>query len=350
MNLTEETAGIDVGEVVGLRGRAAVIIACAVWVIFLFLGTASGGVELPFVYLLGFALLGLGWFLLLWSPEDPMRLADALVAAVGGALASGLAVLACDLDYRAAILALGAAPALTFGLLPVRGRLGVAWLGAFLAVGLVVGAEWFREAELGSVAQLLVPGTIGVLAMSSLFAMLARPRAKQIAALRRLGERDRETEAVRQVRDARVYRLQAQVRPLLEYIASGQRLTDEQVAVCLLVEAGLRDRIRAPGLDMNELADAAWDARSRGVRVTLLDDREVQLVADESDELAKVRDAAVGVLVGARAGAEVTVRLLPERRDRFATIGIAEDGQARRIDFATVPSVSEPAADHGNRP
>lgn len=315
------------------------MVACGAWVAFLFLGVASGGINLPIVYLTGFVVLGFGWFLLLWSPDDPMRRVDSLLCALSGGVASGFAVWACDLDDRAALLALGAAPALTLGLLPVRGRAGTAWLGLAVEISAIVLAAWLRGADVGEVGEVLIPGNVGVLAMSTFFATLARPRARQIAALRRLGERDRETEGVRQVRDARVARLQGQVRPLLEYIASGQRLTDDQVAVCLLVEAGLRDRIRAPGLDVHEVADAAWDARARGVRVVLLDDREPVLVGQRPADFAKVCDAAVGVLVGARAESKVTVRLLPGGRAQFATIAVAEDGAVRRIDFPAAPTV-----------
>ncbi|EGD55120.1 hypothetical protein [Gordonia neofelifaecis] len=325
----------DVATMLGLRNPAAAFLAAGAWLALLFIGVASGGIEVPVAYLAGFALLGGGWFVVLASPSDPMRLPDAMIAALTAAAACGLAVSSTDLGDRAVVLALGGSAALTFVMLAVRGRTGVAWLGGLVSLIAIVVAAAARGEDIAVAVGIVMPGNTGILAMATFFAMLVRPRAQQIGALRRLGERDRQAEGVRMVRDARLSRLQDQVRPLLEYIASGARLSDDQVAACLLIEAGLRDRIRAPGLDAPEVADAAWDARGRGVRVLLLDDREKATWDDESAQFAKVRDAAVGVLVGARAGAQVTVRLLPERRDSFATIAIAEGGQVRRIDFPT---------------
>ncbi|ALG86953.1 hypothetical protein [Gordonia phthalatica] len=325
----------DVATILGLRSPAGTVVASAAWLAFLFLGVASGGINIPVVYLLGFAALGVGWALILRSPGDPMRVRDAAATAASGAVACVLSVVATDPTDRAVLLALGAAPAVTFAMLAFRGRIAVAWAG-MIAGGIgIIGVAVIRGADVAAVAAVAVPGNIGVLIMATFFAILVRPRAKQIGSLRRRAERDRGPESVRLVRDARVARLQGQVRPLLEHIASGEPLTEEQVAVCRLVEAGLRDRIRAPGLDVPDVAEAAWDARARGVRVLLLDDRDSPRWGDDASRLARVRTAAVGALVGARSEAQVTVRLMPEGRDLVGTIAIAEDGQVRRIEFRT---------------
>ncbi|MGB6245991.1 hypothetical protein [Gordonia sp. (in: high G+C Gram-positive bacteria)] len=323
----------DIVAVLGIRSRAGTAVAAVAWLSFLVLGFTSGSIDDPDAYFGGFVAVAFGWWLVLASPGDPMRLTDAAIATATGPVAAGLATWAVEPSSRPALIALGAAPALTLAMLAIRGRAWSAWLGGALIAATIAAIGLWGDVDIETAATVIIPGTVGVLAMVTFFASLARPRAAQIAALRRLGERDREAEGARQIRDARVVRLQTQVRPLLEYIASGQRLSDDQVAVCLLVEAGLRDRIRAPGLNLTELVDAAWDARARGVRVVLLDDREVQLPGSETPLTAKVADAAVGALIGARSGAQVTVRLLPERRDGFATIAIAEEGQVRRIDF-----------------
>lgn len=327
-------ANHDVAAILGLRSRAGAVIAGAALAAFLLLGFTSGGVLQSAVYLLGFAILGFGWLLILRAPGDPMRVLAAVATTVSGALAGGLAVIAGDLDDRAVLLALGAAPAVTYALLAVRGRIGIAWIGGVLGAAMIVGATLLRDADISAVAVVMVPGTFGVLTMATFFALLIRPRAQQIAGLRRRERRDSEADGTRLVRDTRVARLHSQVRPLLEHIASGERLSDEQVDTCRLVEAGLRDRIRAPGLDVAEVADAAWEARARGVRVLLLDDREGPLCDGDSAPLAAMRAAAVDALTAACAGAQVTVRLMPEGRDAIGTIATAHDGQVRRIEFA----------------
>ena len=325
--------GEDVAKILGLRTPAGAAVGYAAWLAFLFLGVASGGINTPVVYLTGFAAMGLGWALILRSPGDPMRVRDSLAVAFSGALACTLVIVSTDLADRAVLLALGAAPSITFAMLAFRGRIVIAWLGCLTGIAGILGVAAIRNADVAAVGSVLAPGNVGVLFMATFFALLVRPRAQQIGGLRRRSERDRGAEGVRMVRDARVARLHGQVRPLLEHIASGEPLTDEQVAVCLLVEAGLRDRIRAPGLDVPDVTEAAWDARARGVRVLLLDDRDGPLWGADASRLAKVRTAAVGALVGARADTQVTVRVLPEGRDLVGTIAIAEDGQVRRIEF-----------------
>lgn len=342
MAVERSAASSDIARILGLRSAAGTVVGCAAWFAFLILGMGSGGVTDPVFYVIGFAALGAGWALILRSSGDPMRTDHAILAGLTGSIASGLAVFAADDVDRATLLALGAAPAVTFALMAVRGRSGIAWVTALLSTVTVTAVSIVMDADLAVTVQTLVPGTLGVLAIATFFAKLVRPRAQQIGALRRMGERNSEAEQVRLMRDDRVTRLHAQVRPLLEYIASGAALTDEQVETCLLVEAGLRDRIRAPGLDAPEVTEAAWDARARGVRVVLLDDRENRGRCGESVLLAKVRDAAVGALVGAQPGSRVTVRLMPERRDVFGTISVAEGGHARRIDFSAAALAAEP--------
>lgn len=337
----------DVATVLGLRSRgAALVVACA-WTAFAALGLASGDVRAPAAYVGGFVILGAGWVAGLRSPSDPMRPWHAVAVAASGVAASGLSVWAAEVSDRAAVLSLGGAVALTSLVLAVRGQIAIAWAGGLLGVLATAVAAQARDINFVTAAQIAVPGNIGILAAATFFAMIIRPRVRQISAMRRLRERGLRERGLGErggadgeplaVRGDRIRQLQDRVRPLLERIASGEPLTDREVAMCLLVEAGLRDRIRAPGLDVPELAEAAWQARARGVRVLLLDDRKAAPVLD-STVLHDVRQAAVGVLTGARAGAQVTVRLLPERRDRYATIAVAEDGSARRIDFPPEPA------------
>ncbi|MBM7369290.1 hypothetical protein [Gordonia hydrophobica] len=341
------SSGDDVASILQLRTPQGAAVALLAWTAFVALAATSGGVQEPVVLALGFGSLGLGWALIIGSPGDPMRMIDAVTTAVSGALASALAVTAMEVTDRGGLLALGAAPAVTFALLAVRGRTALAWAGGIACATAIVGAAAIRGVDLAGVVSILVPGTFGVLAMATFFALLIRPRAQQIAALRRREERDGDVESVRRVRDARVGRLHSQVRPLLEYIAAGEPLSDEDVARCRLVEAGLRDRIRAPGLDVAAISTAAWEARARGVRVVLLDDRDAPCWGGETVVLEELRAAAVGALDGAQVGAQVTVRLVPAGRSLVGTIAIAEDGQVRRTEFTADDSTPTPPSGAG---
>ena len=61
-------------------------------------------------------------------------------------------------------------------------------------------------------------------------------------------------------------------RPLLKRIASGEELSDAERTECALLEAHLRDRLRAPLMSELKLDRLACEARLRGVDVTFIDD------------------------------------------------------------------------------
>ncbi|MCX7542721.1 hypothetical protein OS128_07300 [Corynebacterium sp. P5848] len=107
------------------------------------------------------------------------------------------------------------------------------------------------------------------------------------------------------------------------------------------LELRLRDAIRSPLLDRPRVNRAVWEARSRGVRVVLLDER------SESTSLLGVPggdpDSECAVLVGVRSAAaeiidsavdgQVTVRLLPEGRTNLATVVSDARGEVHYVTF-----------------
>lgn len=345
-----DDAPIDAAATFGLRSRGAAVLGIAAWVAFAALGLTSGDVINVGVYVVGLVVLGVGWVLLLRLPGDPMPLPAAVVVGTTIPTAVACSVPTVTTHGAAAVLCLAASPSVTAALLCMRGRIAVCWVGllAMIPAALVTAVVTGRDTTY--VLGLVFAGNVGVTLMVTFFAILVRPRAAQIAAIHRLDLQNDEADAVRLVRDAKVARLDAQVRPLLDYIASGQRLSDAQAAACLRIEAGLRDRIRAPGLDHPELATAVWSARGRGVRVVLLDDREVPRWSDDSPESIRLRDAAIGALTGVSAHAQVTVRILPERRSEYATIVVAEEGQIRKIDFGSARERPETEISAGPSP
>lgn len=108
----------------------------------------------------------------------------------------------------------------------------------------------------------------------------------------------------------------ARVRPLLERVASEAPLTALDGVEAGLVEAELRDELRAPFFTGTVVVGAARDARRRGVDVVLIDDggRDIDPVAAES-----VVDQVVGFLRECMHGRAV-VRILPPGRGLLATL------------------------------
>src|SRR5690606_40103107 len=104
-------------------------------------------------------------------------------------------------------------------------------------------------------------------------------------------------------------------RPILERIAGGADLDPAERRECRLLEAELRDRLRAPELATEEIGRAARVARARGVEVVLLDDGGFADVPDAVRE--QVVELAVAELTRAESGT-VTVRVLPPGRSMLA--------------------------------
>ena len=202
--------------------------------------------------------------------------------------------------------------------LVARGRTGWAWAG--YAMMTVVSIFWALQIGLTvGDGLLLVNRHAGTLLAGTLFAVGLRHSARNLDDLYR--DRSRREAFVAQAgaaaseRQAQVTRLNAMARPSLERLARIDAVTDHQRDEFLLVEASLRDAIRARCLFVEPIIGATWAARSRGVQVVLLDDsgdrppasvvRTAAIVGDELDRLAHGR---------------LTVRVLPPGRPEFATI------------------------------
>ncbi|WP_298809594.1 hypothetical protein [uncultured Gordonia sp.] len=202
-----------------------------------------------------------------------------------------------------------------------------------LAVGWVVGTV----AGIDPLPQLLLHFYLApALSVVGLCAIVARPAVSAVMEMRAQIMQDAAAGAAQAAalreRDAQLGRLDADAREMLERIASGAELTAADVHRCRLIQARLRDGIRAPSLDTPELSDAAWAARDRGVRVTLLDDRAGGgQVAPQA--LERIHAAAVEVIAGAREPDEVTVRVLPMGREHLATVVSRSPDGGVRLEF-----------------
>ncbi|MBF6354612.1 hypothetical protein IU449_08670 [Nocardia higoensis] len=131
-------------------------------------------------------------------------------------------------------------------------------------------------------------------------------------------------------RDRQLAELDKVARPMLERIADGADLDPGEREECRLLEAELRDRLRAPQLATEEISRAARVARARGVEVVLLDDGGFAGVARTARE--EVVELAVRELTDAECGT-VTIRVLPPGRRLLATVLVDGGSVDRRTDI-----------------
>ncbi len=324
----------DLGDLLGPRGGWAAVSAAGIGVLYLMLGLLSAGVGDYPLYVAAFIAMGIAAAALLIEPGDPLSMRATIIAGAGTAAGLSAVAWAVEPDGRQPALMAGGAGAMILAFLCIRGRTFAAWLS--FAICLLAGAAawWARGGLPGTQAG--VQSAAGVLVMATVFAQTIRPRARRLLAARyqrlRL-EAERDTRAaVWRLRRDQLARLDERARPILQAVADGQSFDADQVRECRLTEAQLRDRIRAPHLDVPALADAAWAARARGVRVVLLDDR---LGADDSlPGLGPVLAESVRAIERAGSGDEVIVRLLPPGRDRIATVAVSGAQTHRLTEFA----------------
>ena len=214
--------------------------------------------------------------------------------------------------------------------LALRGRRGWAWGGFALlaAVSIVTGVFSDQNAltVINDVAR-----QSGTLLLGTLFALVLRRSSQTITAIQS-NQLTRTTVAAASAaatreRAAQNARLERDARPALERILQPQPLSPDEQQHFSLLEATLRDGIRASGFSSERIAEATRAARQRGLTVVLLDDRGGELVDGERDI---VEAALLEQLTGTAEGA-ITARLSPLDREELATIVIEEGGQYRRV-------------------
>ncbi|MDY7529135.1 MULTISPECIES: hypothetical protein [unclassified Cryobacterium] len=263
------------------------------------------------------------WLLVIVPDPIPRRapVVVILLATAGAALASAVVAPASAQPF--AHWAFGAVTLLLV-LLATRGRPGPAWAGYGLLVA--VGLGWALLNGLGVAdgltlvvrhAATLLAGAVfavGLTRSTRTLAVLNRERAVSIAttASAEAGVTERESELAR---------VNALARPALERLAGGEDLDPPLRAECLIVEATLRDAIRARTLFVEPVITAARAARLRGVDVTLLDDSGGR----PPEVLAAVAGIVAGQLDLLDAG-RLTARLLPPGRDDVASLVVESTG------------------------
>ncbi|MGC4989844.1 hypothetical protein [Nocardia salmonicida] len=202
----------------------------------------------------------------------------------------------------------------------VRGRTLAAWCGMLAMIATT--AAWAARTDQGAVHGVAISIiNLGPLLMATFFAYTLRPAAHAIFQLRAESTKQAGAEAAAAAllaeRLAQTDRLDRLVRPLLETLASPAPMTTDTAEECRLVEAYLRDTLRAPALATGDVIVAARDARRRGVEVILVDDHGLDDAA--ADIHARLLAAVTDALDTAQGGS-IHIRILPPHRQVLATL------------------------------
>ncbi|MEE4024060.1 hypothetical protein V1Y59_13310 [Gordonia sp. PKS22-38] len=218
-------------------------------------------------------------------------------------------------------------------LLALRGRPVVAWAGTLL-MSLSAGI-WSDSRDRGFLSGIFFTTWIyPTMILATLFVVMLRPMATRIRVLREEAVQravdDAAAQAESEENDRQVAHLDRTARPILRLVADDHEFTDTEVTRARLVEADLRDGLRAQGWHSPRVRDAVWRARERGLAVTLLDDR---VEGDTGVVHPDLEDALIGILDEATAG-QVTARVVPPGRATLATILVEGGGVTRRYDYA----------------
>ncbi|MBK8460079.1 MAG: ATP-binding protein [Micropruina sp.] len=226
----------------------------------------------------------------------------------------------------------------------VRQQRWVAWSGALIFTGQVV--VWALQGGLGATEIVRVLfGTLLWLGLASLILRGLRSVGDQLAALKQATQESTKHLAASfsalVLREVWLTDIREQVAPMLSKVADpAHELTDDERRQCRVLEGRLRDGLRAGNLISRGVSDAIGAARSRGVDVTLVDNRGSRL--PEPVRHATLRQ--LEELVNSTDGGRIVARAAPEGYPEAVTILSVAVGRGSRltmIDEAGAISVRE---------
>ncbi|ARC58258.1 hypothetical protein AS850_14325 [Frondihabitans sp. 762G35] len=227
-------------------------------------------------------------------------------------------------------------------LLTLRGRATWSWVGFLLMSALTI--AWSVQVGRGAPAGIgFVIRSAALMVVVSLFALLLARTRTSIRRLQRTELASVRAQATATAaldeQNTRLDQLRAVATPALERILTATEITDDDRRDFTLVEAALRDQLRASDLATVQVAQAATRARSRGVDVSLLDDRA------GADMPTVVRDRIETTLVeqlDAATSGRVVARLLPDGRESIATVLASDGRETTRVTIADDDGEQEP--------
>ena len=289
------------------------------------------GLIFPWIGVVGILLLWGGLFVLGRPDVEPFRLSRTItVIAIVGVVTAISSWNIADVDNPGySTWPLGAMTFLLF-VLAQRGRRGWAWIGFGVLAGIALIVGVFTAQDTLMVLNDVVRQAATLL-IGTLFALVLRRSSQTITSIQ-ANQLTRTTVAAASAaatreRAAQNARLERDARPALERILQPEPLSEDEQQHFLLLEATLRDGIRASGFSSERIAEATREARERGLTVVLLDDRGSELVDGER----ALVEAALLVQLETTAEGAITARLSPHDRDELATIVVEEGGEYRRV-------------------
>ncbi len=329
--------GGDVRHLIGLTTRAARWFAVPLFAITF--GLCAWGVReyqsTWWTSVVALAVLTAGVACVVYIDGDPLPAWASAVVLLAGPMAIGIVLFGVEYPFPIPMCrwpVIGGI--LMYAFAGPRGRIWLEWAG-YASVLAVTGA--WAMSHGGSLWYGLTTGYMdpAPLFMSTVFALTIRPAARMIFALRDRSdveaERDAATRAALDERDRQLGRLDESARPLLQRIRSGEVLSDEERAACGLLEAQLRDALRARVLVDDRVNAAVRHARIAGAEIVLLDDSGGGYSGEP------LREALLPHLMTARGGT-VTARLLPPGRAAAMTVlvtgGVDDDAERYEYDVA----------------
>ncbi|MEV6768330.1 hypothetical protein AB0N05_06800 [Nocardia sp. NPDC051030] len=337
--MSELDSRFGLRDLLGLRGHAAwLFLLILEATIALYMARNFG--ESPYwAAILSMGLMLSAGAVVLAVPVDPLPIPVAVFAAVATPVATALTVMSpADSSTQQSVWS-AFASSYVFAVLVLRGRIRTAWAGVAGVAGVLLLAGLEDHLQARTVIGSLVP--VGTVAAISVFQAVMRPMQRSLRLLREdamvRAAADATMAAAESERGRQLARLDRVARPILERIAEGAELSALEREECRLLEAELRDGLRAPQLVTDELSGAARGARFRGVEVVLLDDGGFGGVPEWVRK--RVIDAATKELDAANAGS-VTVRVLPIGRHVLATVLAHAPDHDRRTEIDTDGKVS----------
>lgn len=323
----------DVRDLIGMRQPGAWLVAGAfllsTWSTIGYIVVRQPG-EWPAI--LAGLILTAAVIAILQVAGDPLPLPTTLALAAAGPVACACALWGtADLDaaWTSSLMVMWAHSGITavYCFMCVRGRLLAPWIGLIAASAVyALWAESLGRSPVGALTMVAI--NFAPLIMGTLFSRTLRPTARAVFALRAQTitqvARLSADAAADEERSTQVAVLDNLARPMLEHIASGASLTADERIECALLEAHLRDRLRAPLMSALDLDEPAYEARAKGVEVVFIDDSDARVDGQDSDPIdsrvaSAVSDLAGTVLAEAREG-QVFVRVAPPHGSIAASV------------------------------
>ena len=211
----------------------------------------------------------------------------------------------------------------------IRGRPRQAWAG----IGMITVMVGYWVVATGRPLLMVVTYMMGHYFMITAWqgiAHLSTRATTQIAASQRetarLQAQQRAHEEADRIMTSRMASVRQRVTPLLTQIADGRAPTPELRGQAYLLEAELRDEIRAPFFTGTSIVTSAHAARRRGTEVILLDDSGDNTTIDDHTRTNAVNY--VTKLLDLTQSNRVVIRLNPPRRPTLLTI-VTDDTRYR---------------------